>query len=161
MPTIVPNLWFDGDAESAAAFYTSIFPGSRIDALVRAPADNPSTAAGEILLVRFTLDGQPFVGINGGPAFRFSEAVSFQIDCADQAEVDRFWDTLVAGGGEHGPCGWLKDRYGLSWQVVPRGLDAYLEGSDADGAARAMRALLEMGKLDLETIRRAYEGVDE
>ena len=151
MPTIVPNLWFDGDAESAAAFYTSIFPGSRIDALVRAPADNPSTAAGEILLVRFTLDGQPFVGINGGPAFRFTEAVSFQIDCADQGEVDRFWDALVAGGAEHGPCGWLKDRYGLSWQIVPENM-AELLSRNPDKTTPVM---LEMKKIIIEDLVRA------
>lgn len=160
MPGIVPNLWFDGTAEEAAAFYVAVFPDSRIDRVSRAAADNPSTAAGEVLLVHFTLDGQPFVGINGGPDFAFSEAVSFEVLCEDQAEVDRYWEALVEGGGEHGPCGWLKDRFGLSWQVVPREATAYLEGPDPAGAARAMEALLAMGKLELEGLRRAYEGIE-
>ncbi len=161
MPTITPNLWFDGRAEEAAAFYTSIFPNSRIEAVTRAPADNPSTAVGEVLLVRFTLDGMPFVGINGGPRFPFTEAVSFEIDCEDQAEVDRYWDALGGGGGDHGQCGWLKDRFGLSWQVVPRRAADYLGGPDPEGAARAMTAMLAMGRLDVETLRLAYEGPAE
>jgi predicted 3-demethylubiquinone-9 3-methyltransferase (glyoxalase superfamily) len=158
MTTITPNLWFDGRAEEAAAFYASIFPDSRIEAVSRSPADNPSTKAGDVLLVTFTLAGQRFVGINGGPQFPFSEAVSFQIDCADQAEVDRYWEALVEGGGEHGQCGWLKDRFGLSWQVVPREMGAYLGGPDPAGAARAMEAMLRMQKLDVEQLREAYEG---
>ncbi len=158
MSKITPNLWFDGRAEEAARFYTSLFPDSRIDGVSRSPADNPSTKAGEVLLVTFTLSGQPFVGINGGPQFPFSEAVSFQIDCEDQAEVDRYWEALVEGGGEHGQCGWLKDRFGLSWQVVPREMGAYLGGSDPAGAARAMEAMLAMQKLDVATLREAYEG---
>lgn len=158
MPKITPSLWFDGRAEEAAAFYTSIFPDSRIDAISRSPSDNPSTKAGDVLLVAFTVAGQPFVGINGGPQFPFTEAVSFQVDCADQAEVDRYWDALVAGGGEPGRCGWLKDRFGLSWQVVPREMGAYLGGPDAAGAARAMEAMLRMQKLDVAKLREAYEG---
>jgi predicted 3-demethylubiquinone-9 3-methyltransferase (glyoxalase superfamily) len=158
MPTITPNLWFDGRAEEAAAFYASILPDSRIDEISRSPADNPSTKAGEVLLVTFTLAGQRFVGINGGPQFPFTEAVSFQIDCEDQAEVDRYWEALVEGGGEHGQCGWLKDRFGLSWQVVPREMAAYLGGQDAAGAARAMEAMLRMQKLDVAKLREAYEG---
>ncbi len=158
MPAITPNLWFDGRAEEAARFYTSVFPDSRVEDVSRAAADNPSTKAGEVLLVSFTLSGQRFVGINGGPQFPFSEAVSFQIDCADQAEVDRYWDALVEGGGEHGQCGWLKDRFGLSWQVVPREIGAYLAGPDAPGASRAMEAMLRMQKLDVAELRAAYEG---
>jgi predicted 3-demethylubiquinone-9 3-methyltransferase (glyoxalase superfamily) len=158
MPAITPNLWFDGQAEEAARFYTSLFPDSRIEDVSRAAADNPSTKAGDVLLVTFTLSGQRFVGINGGPQFPFSEAVSFQIDCADQAEVDRYWDALVEGGGEHGQCGWLKDRFGLSWQVVPREIGAYLAGPDPAGAARAMETMLGMQKLDVATLRAAYEG---
>ena len=138
MPKITPSLWFDGRAEEAATFYSSIFPDSRIDAVSRSPSDNPSTEAGEVLLVSFTLAGEQFVGINGGPQFPFTEAVSFQIDCADQAEVDRYWEALMEGGGEPGQCGWLKDRFGLSWQVVPREMGAYLGGPDAAGAARAI-----------------------
>jgi predicted 3-demethylubiquinone-9 3-methyltransferase (glyoxalase superfamily) len=158
MPKITPSLWFDGRAEEAATFYASIFPDSRIDAISRSPSDNPSTKAGDVLLVAFTVAGQPFVGINGGPQFPFTEAVSFQIDCADQAEVDRYWEALMEGGGEPGRCGWLKDRYGLSWQVVPREMGAYLGGPDAAGAARAMEAMLRMEKLDVAKLREAYEG---
>jgi len=158
MQKITPSLWFDGRAEEAAAFYTSIFPDSRIEDISRSPAENPSTKAGEVLLVAFALSGQRFVGINGGPQFPFTEAVSFQVDCADQAEVDRYWEALVEGGGEHGQCGWLKDRFGLSWQVVPREMGAYLGGPDPAGAARAMEAMLRMTTLDVAALRDAYEG---
>lgn len=158
MPRITPCLWFDGRAEEAAAFYTSVFPESRVLDVMRAPADNPSTHAGEVLLVSFTISGQPFTGLNGGPEFPFTEAVSFEIDCVDQAEVDRYWDVLVEGGGEHSRCGWLKDRFGVSWQVIPRQAGDYLGGPDPEGCARAMEAMLRMGKLDLEELRRAYEG---
>jgi predicted 3-demethylubiquinone-9 3-methyltransferase (glyoxalase superfamily) len=161
MPRITPNLWFDGCAEEAAAFYVALFPNSGIEAVTRAPADNPSTAAGEVLLVHFTLDGLPFVGINGGPRFPFTEAVSFEIECEDQAEVDRYWEALIEGGGERGQCGWLKDRFGLSWQVVPRQAADYLGGPDPEAAARAMNALLAMGKLDIQALRGAYEGSEE
>jgi len=157
MPSLTPSLWFDRNAEEAAEFYVSVFPNSHVDAVTRSPSDNPSTKAGEVLLVSFTLDGMRFTGINGGPMFTFTEAVSFEIDCADQAEVDRYWEALVAGGGEPGQCGWLKDRFGLSWQVVPRQMGDYLGGADADGAARAMQAMLGMQKLDVEGLRRAYE----
>jgi predicted 3-demethylubiquinone-9 3-methyltransferase (glyoxalase superfamily) len=158
MARITPNLWFDGQAEEAARFYASLFPDSHVDSVSRSPADNPSTKAGEVLLVSFTLAGQPFTGINGGPQFPFTEAISFAIDCEDQAEVDRLWDALVEGGGEHGQCGWLKDRFGVSWQVVPREMGAYLGGPDPAGAARAMEAMLAMQKLDVAKIREAYEG---
>jgi predicted 3-demethylubiquinone-9 3-methyltransferase (glyoxalase superfamily) len=160
MPRITPCLWFDGRAEEAAAFYTALFPDSAITSVMPAPGDNPSTKAGEVLLVSFTISGQPFTALNGGPQFRFSEAVSFEIDCADQAEADRYWDALVEGGGEHSQCGWLKDRFGVSWQVVPRQVGDYLSGPDPAGCARAMAAMLEMGRLDVEALRRAYEGVD-
>ena len=157
MSKITPCLWFDGQAEEAAAFYTSLFPDSRVDNVSRSPADNPSTSAGEVLLVFFTLSGQQFIGVNGGPQFPFTEAVSFQIDCEDQAEVDRYWDALVEGGGEHSMCGWLKDRFGLSWQVVPREMGELLGGPDPEGAARAMQAMLQMQKLDVAKLREAYE----
>jgi predicted 3-demethylubiquinone-9 3-methyltransferase (glyoxalase superfamily) len=157
MPAITPCLWFNYNAEEAAEFYTSIFPDSRIDDVQKSPADNPSTAAGEVLLVLFTLAGQRFIGLNGGPAFRFTEAVSFQIDCEDQAEVDRYWDALVEGGGEHSVCGWLKDRFGLSWQVVPKEMEALLGGPNPEGAKRAMEAMLQMQKLDIAKLREAYE----
>ena len=159
MSKITPCLWFDGDAEEAAKFYTSLFPNSGIDGVQRSPADNPSTPAGAVLTVDFTLDGQKFVGLNGGPEFTFSEAVSFMIDCQDQAEVDRYWDALIEGGGSPSQCGWLKDRFGLSWQVVPRQLNEYLTGPDAEGAKRAMEAMLEMTKPDVAALRDAYDGV--
>ncbi len=158
MRGITPNFWFDGRAEEAAAFYTSVFPDSHVDEVVRSAADNPSTKAGEVLLVTFTLARQPFTGVNGGPGFPFTEAVSFVVDCDDQAEVDRYWDALVEGGGSHGPCGWLKDRFWLSWQVVPREMGDYLNGPDPAGAARAMQAMLAMQKLDVAQLRDAYEG---
>ncbi|HJT64578.1 MAG TPA: VOC family protein [Candidatus Limnocylindria bacterium] len=159
MNKITPNLWFDGTAEEAAQFYTSVFPDGKITKVSRSPADTPSGPAGMVLTVEWTIAGQPFVGINGGPEFKFNESVSFSIDCTDQAEVDRYWDALVQGGGEHSVCGWLKDRYGLSWQVVPRQLNEYLEGSDREGAKRAMEAMLQMKKLNVEELREAYEGV--
>ncbi len=159
MSKIAPCLWFDGQAEEAAKLYASIFPDSRIDKVVRSPADNPSTPAGAVLTVDFTLAGQQFIGLNGGPDFRFNEAVSFSIDCQDQAEVDRYWAALIEGGGSHGVCGWLKDRFGVSWQVVPRQLNEMLQSSDRDAAARAMEAMLKMKKIDVEKLREAYEGV--
>jgi predicted 3-demethylubiquinone-9 3-methyltransferase (glyoxalase superfamily) len=155
---ITPCLWFDGNAEDAAKLYTSLFPDSTIDSISRAPADNPSTSEGAVLTVQFTVAGQPFVGLNGGPDFPFTEAVSFSIDCADQAEVDRYWDALIAAGGEPSQCGWLKDRFGVSWQVIPRQLPELLGGSDREGAARAMRAMLEMRKIDVSKLQEAYEG---
>jgi predicted 3-demethylubiquinone-9 3-methyltransferase (glyoxalase superfamily) len=157
VPTITPNLWFDGNAEEAAAFYASVFPDGAVTSVVRSPGDNPSTREGEVLLASFSICGVPFTGINGGPQFRFTEAVSFEITCEDQAEADYYWEALVAGGGEHSMCGWLKDRYGLSWQVVPKQLGDYLGGPDPDGARRAMEAMLTMQRLDIEAIRAAYE----
>ena len=160
MPKIAPCLWFDEDkAEEAARFYTSIFPNSRIDNVFRSPADTPSGPAGDVLTVDFTLDGQMFIGLNGGPDFKFNEAISFSIDCRDQAEVDRYWEALVQGGGEYSVCGWLKDRFGVSWQVVPRQLNEYHQGPDHEGARRAMEAMLQMQKLDVEKLREAYESV--
>jgi predicted 3-demethylubiquinone-9 3-methyltransferase (glyoxalase superfamily) len=159
MNKIAPCLWFDGNAEDAARLYTSLFPDSEITSVQRAPADNPSTSEGAVLTVEFSLAGQKFLGLNGGPQFSFTEAVSFTIDCKDQDEVDHYWDALTADGGEPSQCGWLKDRFGVSWQVIPRQLMEYLGGSDRDGASRAMRAMLQMGKLDVETLREAYEGV--
>ena len=159
MPKITPCLWFDGQAEEAAAFYASIFPNGRVDKVVRAAADNPSTPAGAVLTVEFTLDGARFIGLNGGPEFSFTEAISFEIECQDQGEVDRYWDALVQQGGEHSVCGWLKDRFGVSWQVVPRQLDEMLESSDREAAKRAMEAMLEMQKIDVAKLREAYEGV--
>jgi predicted 3-demethylubiquinone-9 3-methyltransferase (glyoxalase superfamily) len=159
MQKIVPCLWFDGVAEEAARHYTSIFSNSRIDRVSNSAADNPSTKKGEVLEVEFTLNGQPFIGLNGGPDFTFNEAISFTIDCEDQAEVDRYWEALIAGGGEAGVCGWLKDRFGVSWQVIPREMVEMLNSSDREAAERTMKAMLEMTKLDVEELRDAYEGV--
>ena len=159
MSKIAPCLWFDGQAEEAANLYTSLFPDSRIDSVNRSPADNPSTPEGAVLTVDFTLAGRKFIGLNGGPEFPFTEAVSFSIDCEDQAEVDRYWDALIEGGGSPSQCGWLKDRFGVSWQVVPRQLPELLGGSDPDGARRAMEAMLKMSKIDVATLREAYEKV--
>ena len=160
MPTITPNLWFNGQAEEAARFWTSIFPDSRVERVNRSPANYPSGRKGDVVTVDFTLSGQPFTGINGGPEFTFDEAISFLIDCADQAEVDRYWDALLAGGGEPGPCGWLKDRYGVSWQVVPRRLQEMVNSDDAAAAERATLAMLQMSKLDVAELEAAYRGTD-
>jgi predicted 3-demethylubiquinone-9 3-methyltransferase (glyoxalase superfamily) len=158
MSKIRPCLWFDGVAEDAANFYVSLLPDSRIDKVMRSPADNPSTREGEVLTVEFTLAGQSFLGLNGGPQFPFTEAVSFIIDCEDQAEVDRLWDALTADGGQPSQCGWLKDRYGLSWQITPKALPRLLAGPDKAGAKRAMEAMMEMVKIDVATLERAYRG---
>ena len=155
--TIVPNLWFDTQAEQAAQFYVSVFPDSRIISTNRYPEGAPGPAGG-VMTVEFELLGQRFVGINGGPQFTFSEAVSFQIPCADQAEVDRYWAALT-DGGEESMCGWLKDRYGLSWQVVPDGLAELFSDADPERSQRAVQAMLQMRKLDLDTLLRAADGV--
>jgi len=156
---ISPCLWFDGNAEEAAEFYTSVLPDSHVDKVDRAAADTPSGPQGSVLTVEFTVAGQQFIGLNGGPDFQFNEAISFSIDCEDQAEVDRLWDALVEGGGEHSVCGWLKDRYGVSWQVIPRRLAELVNGPDPEGAARAMKAMLEMTKIDVAKLEEAYDGV--
>ncbi len=152
MPTITPSLWFDGNAEDAAAFYASVFPHSSVDSAVRYTDAGPGPA-GEVAYVTFTLDGQRFIGINGGPQFRFTEAISFEITCRDQAEVDHYWDSLLAGGGEESMCGWLKDRYGLSWQVVPARLYELVTDPDPARASAATQAMLGMRRIvvaDLE-----------
>ena len=156
MPKINPCLWFDGQAEEAARFYTSIFKNSKITAISRWPEGAPGPA-GDVLTVEFELDGQTFTGLNGGPHFKFNEAVSFQVPCADQAEVDYFWDRLL-DGGEPSRCGWLKDRFGVSWQVFPRALPELLSGSDEAKAQRAMAAMMTMAKIDLAAIERAANG---
>ena len=153
---IIPNLWFDTQAEQAASFYCSIFKNSRILSTTRYPEGGPGPV-GEVMTVDFELDGERFVGINGGPQFPFTEAVSFLINCADQAEVDYFWERLTDGGQEV-QCGWLKDRYGLSWQVVPEGMDEVLNDPDPARAQRAMQAMLGMVKLDLAALRAAADG---
>ena len=159
MSRISPCLWFDGRAEEAAQLYVSLFPDSRIDSVNQAAADTPSGPAGSVLTVDFTLSGQQFIGLNGGDDFRFNESISFSIDCEDQAEVDRYWDALLANGGESSVCGWLKDRFGVSWQVSPRQLPEMLNSPDRESAARAMNAMLQMTKIDIAKLREAYEGV--
>jgi predicted 3-demethylubiquinone-9 3-methyltransferase (glyoxalase superfamily) len=152
-----PCLWFDGQAEEAATFYTSLVPDSGIDRIWRSPAETPSGPAGMVMTVDFHLNGQPFQALNGGPDFRFNEAVSFVLEFEDQAEVDRLWDALTADGGEPGPCGWLKDRFGLSWQIVPRQLNELVSDADPERARRAMEAMLRMGKIDVAELQRAAD----
>jgi len=159
MSKIATCLWFNGEAEEAATLYTSLFPNSHIDSVNLAPADNPSSARGDVLTVDFTLDGERFVGLNGGPDFTFNEAVSFMIKCEDQAEGDRYGTALILGGGQPSQCGWLKDKFGVSWQVIPRQMDEYLKSRDREAARRAFEAMLKMSKLDVEQLREAYEGV--
>lgn len=157
MPRITPNLWFDTQAQEAAEFYVSVFPNSKVTDITYYGEAGPGPA-GTVLTVAFELDGQPFVGINGGPHFTFDEAVSFEIACQDQDEVDSYWEKLLAGGGEESQCGWLKDRYGLSWQVVPVGMVEILNGPDQERADRAMTAMLGMVKLDLAALQAAADG---
>ncbi len=156
MPRIIPNLWFDTEAEEAAAFYVSVFPNSEIRTVHHYTEAGPGRA-GTVMTVEFVLDGQQFVAINGGPHFTFNEAISLLIDCADQDEIDHYWTTL-SEGGEEGQCGWLKDRYGVSWQVSPQSaVDELLSDPDEGRAQRAMRAVLAMRKLDLAAIHAAAD----
>jgi predicted 3-demethylubiquinone-9 3-methyltransferase (glyoxalase superfamily) len=157
MSKISPCLWFDGEAEEAAKFYVSLLPDSRIETVQKNTVDSPAGKAGSVLVVEFTLAGQRFMALNGGKPFDFTHAISFKIDCADQAEVDRYWDALSDGGSVE-RCGWLKDRYGVSWQVVPTALVQYLGGPDRGGAQRAMQAMMGMVKFDIAGLKRAYEG---
>jgi len=155
-PKIIPNLWFDTEAEEAAGFYTSVFKSSRIVSTTHYTEAGPRPA-GMVMTVEFELDGQRFVAINGGPEFTFDEAVSFQITCDSQEEVDYYWERL-SERGEEGPCGWLKDRYGLSWQVVPAGMEELFADPDPTRAARAMQAMFGMRKLDIAALRSAADG---
>jgi predicted 3-demethylubiquinone-9 3-methyltransferase (glyoxalase superfamily) len=154
---ITPCLWFDHNAVEAAAFYVDVVPNSRIISQVPAGGDNPSTKAGETLVVEVDLDGQRLTLLNGGPQFPHTQAFSLQVPCATQAESDAIFDALIAGGGAASQCGWLTDRFGLSWQVFPAAMGEYLNGPDPDGAARAMAAMLQMVRIDLEGLRLAYE----
>jgi predicted 3-demethylubiquinone-9 3-methyltransferase (glyoxalase superfamily) len=155
MPCITPNLWLDTQALEAAEFYTSVFPNSEIT-YVSHYTDAGPREAGTVLTVDFVLDGQPYTAINGGPEFTFDEAISLLVNCTDQAEVDRYWAAL-GEGGEFGPCGWLKDRFGLSWQVVPVGMEGLMKDSDPDRATRAMKAMLAMSKIDLAALYAAAD----
>jgi predicted 3-demethylubiquinone-9 3-methyltransferase (glyoxalase superfamily) len=159
MKGINPFLWFDDQAEEAANLYTSIFPNSKIVAVSRYGEAGPGEA-GTVMTVAFELDGRRFNALNGGPQYRFTEAVSFVVNCETQEEVDEYWERL-GEGGEHGPCGWLKDRYGLSWQIVPTALPELLTSGDAESQQRVMAAMLQMRKLEIETLRRAAEGAEE
>jgi predicted 3-demethylubiquinone-9 3-methyltransferase (glyoxalase superfamily) len=155
--TLIPNLWFDGNSEEAAEFYCSVFKNSRI--ITKTYYPEGSNKAGEVVTVDFELDGNRFVAINGGPQFKFNEAVSFMVPCEDQEEIDYYWDRLVEGGGEHGPCGWLKDRYGLSWQVAPKDVDALFRDEDEERSRRAWDAMMGMSKLDIAALKAAADGV--
>jgi predicted 3-demethylubiquinone-9 3-methyltransferase (glyoxalase superfamily) len=157
MPKIKPNLWFDTEAEEAANYYISVFKNSRIVNVTHYTEGSPREA-GTVMTVEFELDGQRFVGINGGPEFKFDEAVSFEIPCETQDDVDYYWDKLTEDG-EEGPCGWLKDRFGLSWQVVPTGMEELFTDPDPARAERAMKAMLGMKKLDIAALRSAADGV--
>jgi predicted 3-demethylubiquinone-9 3-methyltransferase (glyoxalase superfamily) len=158
MSKITPCLWYDGKAEEAANFYVTLFPDSRVDNVVRSAADTPSGPEGYVIVVQFTLAGQPYMGLNGGPKFPFTEAVSFQVTTADQEETDRLWDALIADGGQESACGWLKDRWGLSWQITPQRLLDLMADSDHDRAKRAMEAMMKMRKIDIATLDAAADG---
>lgn len=153
MQKTTPCLWFDAQAEEAATFYTSIFTNSHILHVARYGKAGPGPE-GSVMTVSFELDGQQFVALNGGPEFRFNEAISFQVNCQTQEEVDEFWARL-SEGGEQGPCGWLKDRYGVSWQIIPTRLTELLNDPDPEKSQRAMRAMLDMSKIDIETLEQA------
>ena len=162
MIEITPCLWFDSEAEDAARFYTGIFRNSKITSITRygeAGREVHGQPAGRVLVVAFELDGQPFTALNGGPQFKFNEAVSLQIPCKTQEDIDYYWDKLTAGGDARAQqCGWLKDRYGLSWQVFPAALMDMLQDRDRKKADRAMQAMMEMKKMDLKALERAYAG---
>jgi predicted 3-demethylubiquinone-9 3-methyltransferase (glyoxalase superfamily) len=155
--TIVPNLWFDGQVEEAAEFYCSVFDDGRI--ITKTLYPEGTSSAGSVMTVEWEVNGMRFLGINGGPQFKFNEAVSFAVTCKDQDEVDYYWDKLREAGGEEGPCGWLKDRYGLAWQVVPEGVDELFADPDPERSQRAFRAMEGMKKLDIAELRAAADGV--
>jgi predicted 3-demethylubiquinone-9 3-methyltransferase (glyoxalase superfamily) len=155
MPTITPFLWFNDQAEQAMKFYCSIFKNSKIGSVTRYGEAGPGQQ-GKVMSVTFQLNGQEFMALNGGPEFKFTEAISLFVSCETQAEVDELWEKLSAGG-EEGQCGWLKDKYGLSWQIIPSGLGALVSGPDAQGSQRAMKAMLHMRRIDLARLQQAYE----
>lgn len=158
---LVPHLWYATGAEEAARFYASVFPDSRVEEVTALPADSPSGPAGSVAVVRFTVLGQPFLAISAGPHDPFNDAVSFLVLCEDQAEVDRYWDALVAGGGEPQACGWIVDRWGVRWQIVPRRLHEMLGDPDRERAARVAEEMLRQVKLDLARLEEAYQSGPE
>jgi len=158
MTRVTPCLWYDGNAEEAANLYASIFPDSSVDAIHRSPADYPNGKAGNVLTVEFTVLGMKFVGLNGGPMFKFDEAVSFMVHTKDQAETDRYWDAIVASGGKPSACGWITDRFGLSWQITPQRLLDMMASPDQDASKRAMEAMMGMVKIDIAALERAFGG---
>jgi predicted 3-demethylubiquinone-9 3-methyltransferase (glyoxalase superfamily) len=149
-------LWFDGNARAAAEFYVSIFPDSSISDNWNAPTDTPGNKTGDEIVVNFKIFGVDFIALNGGPQFPHSEAISFQIPCANQDEIDKYWDLLTKDGGQESQCGWLKDKFGVSWQITSPEMMDYLGGNDAEGAKRATQAMLKMRKIDLAEMRKAY-----
>jgi predicted 3-demethylubiquinone-9 3-methyltransferase (glyoxalase superfamily) len=158
MAALTTCLWFDGEAEEAARFYTEILPDSRIDQVVRSPADYPSGKAGDVITVDFTLLGGKFLGLNGGAEPRFNHSISLVVPCETQEEVDRYWDALLEGGGSPVQCGWLTDRFGLSWQITPTALARMMADTDQAAAKRAMEAMMGMVKLDIAALERAFRG---
>jgi len=156
MPKISPFLWFDSQAEEAAKFYVSVFPNSKITKTSHYGEGGPGPK-GSVMVVEFVIDGQTVLALNGGPQFKFSEAISLNVECKDQAEVDRYWKALTAGGGEEGPCGWLKDKFGLSWQIVPKQLIQLMNSPDRAAAGRAMQAMMKMTKIDVAALQRAHD----
>ena len=154
---LITCLWFNGNAREAATFYTSIFPDSELADNWVAPTDTPGNKQGEEIVVNFKIFGRPFIGLNGGPNFPHSEAVSFQIPCKDQNEIDKYWSLLTSDGGQESQCGWLKDKFGVSWQVTSPEMMNYLGGSDPEGAQRATQAMLKMKKIDLALMKSAYD----
>ena len=155
---IATCLWFNKNAEEAAKFYAATFPNSRVSAVHRSPSDYPNGKAGDVLTVDFTIVGQPFVGLNGGPEFTFDEAISFQVFTDTQEETDRYWNAIVGGGGSENVCGWCKDKFGLSWQIAPRMLIDAINDPDTAAAKRAMAAMMTMKKIDIATIEAARAG---
>jgi len=157
MQKITPFLWYDDKAEEAVNFYTSIFKNSKVLSVLRYGETGPGPK-GSVMSVEFQLEGQEFVALNGGPHFKFTEAISFVVNCETQEEVDYFWEKLTADGGAESMCGWLRDKYGLSWQVVPTILSELMQDKDAEKSQRVMKAMLQMKKIDIETLKQAYEG---
>ena len=155
-----PCLWYDGNAEEAARFYADTFPDTRVGKVTRAPGDYPDGKKGDALTVEMTIFGMPFLLLNGGPAFKFTEAVSYQVATDDQEETDRYWNAITTNGGEESMCGWCKDRYGLSWQITPKRLTDYMS-QGGETASRAFKAMMEMKKIDIAALERAVEGAKD